>query len=1023
MSQVKHSPMMRYGFAVLAVAVALLLTLLILPLSARTPFALFYIAVMLSAVYGGRGAGLLATALSVLTTAYFILPPKYSLKVGFEGVFMLAVFIFVALVISSLTEKVVGAEKSARLSGTQLSTTLMSIGDAVIATDAEGRIALMNAVAQTLTGWTLDEALGQRLEDVFRIINEQTREAVESPVAKVLREGTVVGLANHTLLLARDGKEIPIDDSGAPIRDEEGNITGVVLVFRDISEMKEADEKIRFHAHLLNEVEQAVVATDMEGRITYWNQFAEKLYGWQAVEVIGRNVLEVTPSDASREQAEEILTHLRRGESWSGDFQAQRRDGSVFPARVTDSPVYDADGKQIGIVGSSEDISERKRGEEARRLLAAIIQSSDDAILSKTLEGKVTSWNAGAQKMYGYTAEEAVGQHISFIIPPELEGQLKEILERIQLGERIEHLETLRVRKDGTRINVSVRISPVNDATGQVVGASSIARDITERMKTEQALRESEEHHRIVAETASDAIITIDERSEIIFVNRAAEGIFGYTVEEMQGQSLTLLMPDYLRHVHSAGFHRYLETGRKHISWQGVELPGLHKDGHEIPLELSFSEFIRGGERFFTGIARDVTERKLVEEKQAEVLAREQAARTQAELANRTKDEFLATLSHELRTPLTAMLGWTWMLRSTELDRQTRAQALESIERNVRAQAQLIEDLLDVSRIITGKLRLEVRPAELIPVIESALDTVRPAAEAKEIRLQVELDPTASHVLCDPARIQQVAWNLLSNAIKFTPKNGRVRVRLERVESHVEISVKDTGPGINPEFLPYVFDRFRQADSSTTRMHGGLGIGLAIVRHLVELHGGTARVESEGDGHGSTFTVALPLLAVSTNTVGEATEHALPDEKQATLENSLSLEGLRVLVVDDEPDARELLVVALGQSGARVNAVASAGEALELVAARETDVLVSDIGMPFEDGYMLIRKVRELEREHGAPEMPAVALTAYASETARAQALEAGFQAHLAKPIEPSVLIETISTLMKQKELNVKVEN
>jgi PAS domain S-box-containing protein len=767
-----------------------------------------------------------------------------------------------------------------------------------------------------------------------------------------------------------------------------------------------------------------MIATDMEGRITYWNKFAEQLYGWKAEEAIGRIALEVTPSDLSKEQAKEIFTQLREGKSWSGDFLAQRRDGSVVPVRVTDSPVYDADGKQIGIVGSSEDISERKRGEEARRLLAAIIQSSDDAILSKTLEGVVTSWNSGAERMYGYTAEEAVGQHISFIIPPELAGQLTEILQRLRRGERIEHLETVRMRKDGTRINVSVRISPVNDATGQVVGASTIARDITERMKTEQALRDSEEHYRIVAETASDAIITIDETSEIKFVNHAAERIFGYTVAEMQGQKLTLLMPDYLRHVHSAGLNRYLETGRKHISWQGVELPGLHKNGHEIPLELSFSEFTRDGQRFFTGIARDVTERKLVEEKQAEVLAREQSARTQAELANRTKDEFLATLSHELRTPLTAMLGWTWMLRSSELDQQTRAQALETIERNVRAQAQLIEDLLDVSRIITGKLRLDVRPSELIPVIESALDTVRPAAEAKEIQLQVELDPAASHVLCDPARIQQVAWNLLSNAIKFTPKNGRVRVRLERVDSHVEISVKDTGPGINPEFLPYVFDRFRQADSSTTRTHGGLGIGLAIVRHLVELHGGTARVESYGDGQGATFTVSLPLLALTANTAEEAKAlHALPDVNQATFENSLSLEGLRVLVVDDEPDARDLLIVALGQSGASVKAVASVGDALELLAAGETDVLVSDIGMPFEDGYMLIRNIRELERERGAPELPAIALTAYASETARSQALEAGFQAHLAKPIEPSVLIETISGLMKQKELNVKVEN
>ncbi len=888
MSQVMRSPLQRYGMAVLLVALSALLVAFIPGVQARAPFALFLASIIIISVYASLSEALVTAVLSALVVAYLFLPPLYTFRIGLEGVSRLSSFMFLALLISFMIQKVKRAEMTARLREEQMSTTLLSIGDGVIVTDAAGHVTLANHVAESLTGWKLNEARGKRLEEVFNIINEQTREAAENPAARALREGMIVGLANHTILIAKDGTEIPIDDSGAPIRDATGNITGVVLVFRDISELKQAQERMRFQAHLLDVVGQAMMATDMEGRITYWNQFAEKLYGWKAQEVIGRNIISVTASDATKEQGTEILAQLQMGESWSGDFLVQHRDGTSFPVRVIDSPVYDEQGQLIGIVGSSEDITERKRAEEARERLAAIVESSDDAIIGKTLNGEVTNWNESAEKMYGYAAQEAIGQHISFIIPPERADEGTFILEEIKRGERIRSLETVRVRNGGAHLDVSISISPIKDSSGQVIGASTIARDITER--------------------------------------------------------------------------------------------------------------------------------KRADERQAELLAREQSARTQAELANRTKDEFLATLSHELRTPLTAMLGWTWMLRSRELDQDTHTHAVETIERNVRAQAQLIDDLLDVSRIITGKLRLEVVPVELIPVIESAIDTARPAAKAKGIELQIELDPAASHVLCDPARMQQVIWNLLSNAVKFTPQQGRVRVLLNRVESHIEISVSDTGPGIAPDFIPYVFDRFRQADSSTTRAHGGLGLGLAIVRHLVELHGGTVTVENNVHGKGATFTVKLPLMAITALEKSEliGARHQVVSSTQL---DCGPLEGLRILVVDDEPDARDLLVATLEQCGARATAVASAREALDSLKASQPDVLVSDIGMPVEDGYTLIRKVRELEAgQVWKGRVPAIALTAYANDSARFSALEAGFHKHLAKPIEPSILIETIAGLVKEME-------
>jgi PAS domain S-box-containing protein len=382
-----------------------------------------------------------------------------------------------------------------------------------------------------------------------------------------------------------------------------------------------------------------------------------------------------------------------------------------------------------------------------------------------------------------------------------------------------------------------------------------------------------------------------------------------------------------------------------------------------------------------------------------------QEARKGAERANRAKDEFLATLSHELRTPLTPILGWTVMLRSGTLDQAGMLRGLEVIERNVRAQTQLIEDLLDVSRIVTGKLRVEVRPIDMVPVVEAGLDAVRPSAEAKEIHLDVKLEPIDSKVLADPDRLQQVVWNLASNAVKFTPKGGRMEVRLSRVNSHVHLTVKDNGKGISAEFLPYVFDRFRQADSTSTRKYGGLGLGLAIVRHLVELHGGTVHAESEGPDRGATFTVRLPLMeerSLVAPSAGRGSESTDP--------TAMRLDGVKVMVVDDELDMRDFLSVSLRQYGADVTALASVGEAVEALEREKPDVLVSDIGMPGEDGYALIRKVRALGPERGG-QVPAAALTGFAAGDDSTRVLSAGYQVHLPKPVEPSQLAQVVGTL------------
>ena len=397
---------------------------------------------------------------------------------------------------------------------------------------------------------------------------------------------------------------------------------------------------------------------------------------------------------------------------------------------------------------------------------------------------------------------------------------------------------------------------------------------------------------------------------------------------------------------------------------------------------------------------------KRTEEERALLLA-------EAEAANRTKDEFLATMSHELRTPMTAILGWAQMLRSRTLGEADFERALEIVERNAQAQNKLIEDLLDISRIITGKLRLDVRPVDLAGVVASVVEALRPTAEVKAIRLQSLLDPQAGPVSGDADRLQQVVWNLLSNAIKFTPKGGRVQVRLERVNSHVEIVVSDSGKGISAEFLPHVFDRFRQADSTSTRKHGGMGLGLSIVRQLVELHGGTVGVESSGVGQGATFIVQLPVMVMHRQPSAAATHprrHPTVGGNGLSYDCPPSLKGLRVLVVDDEPDTRRLLRTVLEQCGSEVTTAGSAAEAIDAFIQSKPDVLISDIGMPEEDGYELIGKLRAAEAGHNG-RIPAIALTAYARVEDRIRALNAGFQVHVPKPIEPVELLAVVASL------------
>ena len=503
--------------------------------------------------------------------------------------------------------------------------------------------------------------------------------------------------------------------------------------------------------------------------------------------------------------------------------------------------------------------------------------------------------------------------------------------------------------------------------------------------------------------TAPCGFLAFADDGKILLVNITLSDLLGHKPDELLGKHVESLLSVAGRIFYQSHFFPIL---RLHGKVEEVYLSLRSKSGTDVPVLANAVRRERDETIVNDCVFVPMRQRNQYED---EILW----AKKTAEEANRLKDDFLATVSHELRTPLTAMLGWMSMLRSGELDEQRASHAMEVIERNAQAQAQLIEDLLDVSRIISGKMRLDVQPIDPATFIDAAIESARPAAEARSVRIQKVLDTGIATISGDAVRLQQVVWNLLSNAIKFTPKGGRVQVQLARINSHIEITVSDTGQGISPEFLPYVFDRFRQADQTTQRQHSGLGLGLAIVRHLVELHGGEVKADSPGEGLGTTFTVVLPLMIIHRSVEDKNRVHPRISNVNSPIKISQRLDGISVLVVDDEADTRELLEIILEQCGAKVMTAQSAQEAIELLGQHRADVMLSDIGMPDEDGYELIRQVRSLPVENGG-KTPAIALTAYARVEDRLQALRAGYQVHVPKPVVLAELVALIASLVER---------
>jgi PAS domain S-box-containing protein len=944
-----------------------------------------------------------------------------------------------------------------------LSAIIESAEDAIISKTLDGIITSWNKGAEHIFGYTAAEAIGQ---PVLMLIPEGHKDEEPAILAR-LRKGERIE-HYETVRMRKDGKLLDISLTVSPIRKPDGTIIGASKIARDITDRKRAEAQLLQVASIVENSDDAIISKNLDGVILSWNKGAERLYGYTEAEVVGQPVTMLIPEGMPDEEPR-ILEKIRRGERVDHyETVRVRKDGTHIDVSLTVSPVKDTNGRIIGASKIARDITLRKSAEATRRLLSAIVESSDDAIMSADTELKITAWNIGAEKMFGYDAAEVLGKDVTILTPPERLAETLALFESFKHNPAPQHFETARRAKDGRLVEVSMTLSPITGERGKLVGISAVARDISASKRAEATLREQSEIIETVNRVGQAVAGELDQHKLVQAVTDAATeitgahfGSFFYNVLNEHGASFmlytlsgvpreafahfpmpratdlfgptfrgegTILIDDVRsdpRYGKNSPYYGMPEGHLPVVSYLAV--PVISRSG-EVYGGLFFGDpkegaFTERASRIVEGLAAqaavamdnarlyDAAQRARAEAEQ--VAEEKERLYIEAQESSRLKDEFLATVSHELRTPLTAILGWAHMLRTGQLNDDSAAKAFETIERNARAQAQLIDDLLDVSRIITGKLRIDVRPVDPNSFIEAAIESVRPAAEAKGVRVHKIVDTGVVTVSGDPVRLQQVVWNLLSNAIKFTPRGGRVQVTLERINSHIEIGVSDSGAGIAQEFLPYVFDRFRQGDQRTTRQYGGLGLGLAIVRHLVELHGGTVRAESQGEGKGSTFRVLLPVAPVYQSMSQEGRVHPAARDMLPSYDCPDRLDGLRILAVDDEPDTREMLKAGLGRCGANVMVVGSASEALEAISSDVPDLLISDIGMPEKDGYELIRRVRELPAEGGG-KVPAIALTAYARVEDRMQALRAGYQMHVPKPVELAELVAVAASLVRR---------
>ncbi|HEX5047571.1 MAG TPA: PAS domain S-box protein [Gammaproteobacteria bacterium] len=865
------------SFAALLIAVAL--RKLLDPLMGDTlPLVTLFGAVAAAVWVSGYAAAIAVAVVGYVACSYLFIQPRGA--VGYDSATLVGVtaYLFTCALIVVFGVVARRAHANAAERRETLRVTLRSIGDAVITTDVEARITYMNEVAESMTGRRLADAAGQALDGVFRIVNEVTRQPVESPATRALREGVIVGLANHTVLIRSDGSEVPIDDTAAPIRNELGVVSGCVLIFRDVSAQRRAEQ----------------------------------------------------------EKASQLLT---------------------------------------------------------ARLLASIVESSEVAIVSKSLAGIIQSWNAAAERIFGYTAAQAIGKHISIVIPPERLSEEDAIIASLKAGRRVEHFETVRRRADGNRFWVSLTVSPVKDDTGKVIGASKMVIDIDSRIRAEA----ERERFSTLIQNSTDFVGICDLDGVPIFVNRAGLETVGLGDLEQARRVRVwdFFFPEDRERIRDELFPSVLATGHgeaevrfRHFKtgaaiWMSYKLVAL-ADGAGRPMAIGT-------------VSQDVTERKRLEDSLRALAA-------DLSEADARKDEFLATLAHELRGPLAPLSNVLEVWKRTD-DPATLVRARATMERQLGQMVRLVEDLLDLNRITHNRLELRRRRVALADLVHQAVEASRPLADSLGHELQVDLPREPVWLSADPARLAQVFGNLLHNACKYMDPGGMVSLTAERQGSEVVVAVRDTGIGIPGDQLEKIFEMFMQAEAEPEKSRGGLGIGLTLVKRLVRMHDGTIEAHSAGAGRGSTFVVRLPVLDAPAGDAPEPATRSTAAVRPAR--------GRRVLIVDDNTDSAESLAMLLRLQGNETFTAHDGVEALEAVDERRPDVVLLDIGLPKLNGHDVARRIRE--RPWGK-DIALVAVTGWGQEEDRRKSREAGFDAHLVKPVDRDALAELLHSLDVARE-------
>ena len=867
-----RSSVKNYALGLVAVTVAVLLRWVLDPLMGDAlPLVTLFGAVAAAVWVGGYRVAIPVTLIGYIACHYLFIEPRGRFDItDVRNLVGLVAYFFTCTLIIAVGEAARIAKTRATEQREVFRITLRSIGDGVMTTDTRGCITYINEVAESLTGWSHKDALGQPLERVFQIVNEVTRKPVENPAMRALRDGIVVGLANHTVLIKKDGEECPIDDSAAPIRDEQGHVSGCVLIFRDVT--------------------------------------AQRL--------------------VERDKASQLHT---------------------------------------------------------ARLLASIVESSNDAIISKSLDSIIQSWNAAAEQLFGFTAEQAIGRHISMVIPPERMAEEEQIIAKLKAGQRIEHFETERVRSDGERILVSLTISPIKDDAGNVIGASKIVRDISDRKRAES------ERQKFVTlvENSTDFIGMCNLEGIPFFVNQAGLEMVGLdNIDEARRTPLQefffpedqeTIMTDFLPAVLENG-HGEIEIRFRHFKtgearWMAYKVLTL-TDAANRPVG-------------FASVSQDVTDRK----KLADDLQRLAADLSDAD---RRKNEFLATLAHELRNPLAPMSNMLEVVKRGGNDGETLKRAHDTIERQLGQMVRLVDDLLDLNRITHDRLDLRRSEVELSSVIQQAVEVARPLIDAAGHELTVDLPDEPVYLNADRTRLAQVFGNLLNNSSKYTRPNGTISLSAKRIDDEVMVTVKDNGAGIPQDKLDSIFDMFMQVDQTSDRAQGGLGIGLTLVKRLAEMHGGSIEAKSAGEGQGSEFIVCLPVLSRST----VATQSGSGSAPEST--------ERRILIVDDNRDSADSLAMLLEITGNKTYMAHDGLEAIEAIEQHRPEVVLLDIGLPRLDGHEVCRRVRE---QPWGKNIVMIALTGWGQEDDRRRSEEAGFNGHLVKPVDYDRLLELLSSL------------